>query len=231
MCSIEFKNKISAVINGLTDSQIDKFEIYYNMLIEWNNKMNLTAITDVDDVIKKHFADSVMLSKYIERNAKCIDVGTGAGFPGIPLKIIRDDIEVVLLDSLNKRITFLKELLNKLNIKCECIHSRAEDGARLAEHREKYDVSLSRAVAPANVLCELTVPFVKVGGKCIMFKGPSADEELKNAENALKVLKCSYQINAVNTDWGERRIVILTKNGKTPQAYPRKAGTASKNPL
>lgn len=167
------KELILSLIPGASEEQADKFIKYYELLIEWNEKMNLTAITEEREVAEKHFADSLLPMELIPQNAKCIDVGTGAGFPGIPLMIMRPDITVTLLDSLNKRLIFLDEVIRALGLEksAKTLHMRSEDAGRAAAHRDAYDVALSRAVANARVLAEWTAPFVKEGGVSIMYKG------------------------------------------------------------
>lgn len=209
----------------------EKFVRFYEMLIDWNNRMNLTAITEPADIAMKHFADSLTASELIPMQAACIDIGTGAGFPGIPLKIMRPDIKLTLFDSLNKRIVFLNEVLSELDIQAETVHMRAEDGGRNVKFREKFDVALTRAVANTNVLCEWTLPFVKKGGVSIMYKGPKAADETEKAGRALKELNADASVKTFLTDWGERNLIIVRKNGSTPKKYPRKAGTAEKEPL
>lgn len=216
---------------GLDAEQIIKFTEYYKLLIDWNSHLNLTRITEPSEVASKHFADSVLGEKLIPHGARVIDVGTGAGFPGVPLKIVRPDIELVLVDSLGKRIRFLEELTYALGLEARCIHARAEDAARMPELREKFDAATSRAVAAMNVLLELTTPFVKVGGASLMYKGATAREELQASENALKILGCSAECADLEAEWGARTIVRAVKLSKTPAKYPRKAGTAQKSPL
>ena len=170
--------------------KFESFEKYFNLLVEWNEKINLTAITKADEVAVKHFEDSLAVFKYvnIKNNAKIIDVGTGAGFPGIPLKIARDDLNLTLLDSLNKRLVFLQTVCNELNIEAETVHSRAEEGSRKVEYRDSYDYAFSRAVAQLNLLTELCLPYVKKGGYFIALKGPDATEEIENAKKAIGIL-------------------------------------------
>ncbi|MBO4385332.1 MAG: 16S rRNA (guanine(527)-N(7))-methyltransferase RsmG [Clostridia bacterium] len=218
-------------IEGLTDEQIRQFINYYNILIEWNSRMNLTRITDPVEVARKHFADSVLGSELLPANARVIDVGTGAGFPGIPLKIVRPDIELVLVDSLGKRVNFLKEACAAIGVDAEAIHARAEDAARDPGLRERFDVALSRAVAPMNILLELTVPFVRVGGSSLMYKAASVGEELSAAESALGKLGCRAEVHPFDVGWGARSIVRAVKLKKTDAKYPRKAGSIEKAPL
>lgn len=224
---------VLGAIKGIEQNQAAQLVEYYELLVEWNKKMNLTAITEPQEVLEKHFADSLLPIDLIKPNAKCIDVGTGAGFPGIPILIMRKDVSVTLLDSLNKRLIFLNEVLSKLglNNRAATVHARSEDAARLAQHRDKYDVALSRAVANAPVLCEWTLPFVKPNGVSLMYKGAQAAEELKNAANALKKLNAAATLAQYPAPWGERYVIVAKKQGPTPKAYPRKAGTAAKEPL
>lgn len=234
----EFKNKItdlSKKINiDLTEKQIQDFYNYMNLLLEWNEKVNLTAITEMDDVILKHFIDSITILKYLKENESIIDVGTGAGFPGIPLNIARNDIKITLLDSLNKRVVFLEDVINKLELKnINAIHSRVEEYAKNKNYRESYDIATSRAVAPLNVLLEYLLPLVKINGICICMKGPNK-EEIDLANNALKTLGGKIeQIDEILLPDSDikRNIIIVRKINKTPEKYPRKAGMPSKEPL
>lgn len=219
----------------LNSEQILKFYNYMNLLIEWNKKLNLTAIIDPKDIIIKHFVDSLAISKYIEENAKIIDVGTGAGFPGIPLKIYRNDIEVTLLDSLNKRINFLNYAIESLNLKkIKTIHGRAEDYAREKSYREEFDIATSRAVANMSTLSEYLIPYVKVNGMVIAMKGSDIDEEIKCAGNAIKILGGKItnidEFELPGTD-ARRSIVCIKKIKETSSKYPRKAGIPAKEPL
>ncbi len=218
-------------IPGLNEETAERFQTYCDMLLDWNTRVNLTAITDPLEVVRKHFADSLLPAALIPANARVIDVGTGAGFPGLPLKLLRPDIELTLLDALNKRIRFLQEVCTVLAIPAQCIHVRAEDGARRIDLRERFDVALSRAVAGAAALAELTTPYLKVGGQSLMYKGPQGEEELAAAKNALKLLRCRGEMRAYPASWGERNVIVLTKLERTPEKYPRKAGTVEKNPL
>lgn len=222
----------------VSDSEkINNFEKYYNLLIEWNEKMNLTAITDGKDVATKHFLDSVssLESGVIKDDAKIIDVGTGAGFPGIPLKIFKSDLDVTLMDSLNKRINFLNEVISELQLDgIRAIHSRAEDLGKKEEHREAYDIAISRAVANLASLSELCLPFVKVGGYFVSMKGPKASEEIKDAKNAIRLMGGEY-VETINyslsdTDL-EHNLVIIKKVSPTPKKYPRNAPKPIKEPL
>ncbi|MEE1282175.1 MAG: 16S rRNA (guanine(527)-N(7))-methyltransferase RsmG [Acutalibacteraceae bacterium] len=235
------ENFNEALINGmkkfnieLTDEQINKFNIYCNMLIEWNSKMNLTAIKEPTEIAVKHFVDSCSVLNYvkIKKNAKVIDIGTGAGFPGIPLKILREDLDITLFDSLNKRLVFLNEVAKELNLELNTVHSRAEDLGRQENHREQYDIAISRAVAPLNVLSEYSIPFVRKGGKFISMKGPNVQSEIDEAKKAIRILggKCN---NVVQFSIGDnsRSIVIVDKLNQTPYTYPRHGSKISKKPL
>ncbi len=218
----------------LTKEQIEKYYNYMNLLLEWNEKINLTAIIDPKEIILKHFVDSLTIAKYIKDDEKMIDVGTGAGFPGIPLSIVKENIDIVLLDSLNKRINFLEEV--KENLKLEnitTIHGRAEEFGKNKKERETYDIATSRAVAPLNILLEYLLPLVKVGGKAICMKGSNI-EEIENAKNALEILGGQIEkieeITLPNSDI-KRNIIIVKKVKNTPSKYPRKPGTPSKEPI
>lgn len=216
-----------------TDIIIDRFVTYSQLLREWNEKINLTAITEPDEIAKKHFVDSVSCVSMLGESASLVDVGTGAGFPGIPLKIVRDDISVLLLDSLGKRVDFLNRVITELGLNnIEAVHSRAEDGGTNPLYRERFDVATARAVAGLNVLSEYCVPFVKVGGQFIALKGPDCDEEVATAKNAIKTLGCDNPI-LHNVHWEEHRhtLVVCKKIKSTDKKYPRKAGKPSKNPL
>lgn len=235
----EFKEKMIINVDklgiNLSEIQLKQFYNYMNLLIEWNKKINLTAITEPDEIILKHFVDSLTISKYISDGTKVVDVGTGAGFPGIPLKIVRQEIDITLLDSLQKRINFLDEVINELNLeKITTVHSRVEDFGKNKEYREKFDIATSRAVANLSTLSEYLLPLVKVGGKVISMKGSLIQEELENSKNAIKIL--GGQIEKVdefdlpNSDIS-RNIVLIDKIKNTPNRYPRKAGEPSKKPL
>ena len=216
--------------------KFESFEKYFNLLVEWNEKINLTAITKADEVAVKHFEDSLAVFKYvnIKNNAKIIDVGTGAGFPGIPLKIARDDLNLTLLDSLNKRLVFLQTVCNELNIEAETVHSRAEEGSRKVEYRDSYDYAFSRAVAQLNVLSEYCLPYVKVGGSFCALKGPQAEDEIKNAYSAINTLGGKLKkvsSFALPCDGGERNIVEIEKRALPSQKYPRNSGKIKAKPL
>ncbi len=224
----------STLINVmLNDKQIQDFYKYMNMLIQWNEKINLTAIIEPKDIIKKHFIDSLTILKYINENDTVIDIGTGAGFPGIPIKIAKNNIDVTLLDSLNKRINFLNEVINENKLEnISAVHSRVEDFAK--NNREKFNVVTSRAVASLNVLLEYMLPLVKIGGKCVCMKGSNIEEEIKDSKKALEILGGKItkidEFNLPNTDM-QRNIIIIEKVKSTPKTYPRKAGMATKSPI
>ena len=231
--SKELKNKAEQINIILEERQIENFYKYMNLLLEWNEKMNLTAITEPNEVILKHFIDSLTIANLIEKDQKVIDVGTGAGFPGIPLSIVKEE-NITLLDSLNKRIIFLEEVINKLELKnIKAIHARVEEFAKNKKERESYDIAASRAVASLNVLLEYLLPLVKVGGICICMKG-SNTEEIEEAKNALKILGGEIEkiekITLPETDI-TRNIIIVKKVKQTPLKYPRKPGIPSKEPI
>ena len=221
---------LSPLRPDLSAEQLALFETYYAMLADWNTRVNLTAITAPEDVAKKHFLDSLAAAPYLKQGAVIVDVGTGAGFPGLPLLIFRPDLKVTLMDSLQKRLVFLEAVCKELNLTAELVHARAEDAGQNPKYREKFDVALTRAVSALPVLCELTLPLVKVGGVSIAYKGDSA-EELAASGNALSVLHATAERVVIPADYGARELVILTKTGTTPKQYPRKAGTPAKNPL
>ena len=221
----------------LTTEQYDQFITYMRLLQEWNEKINLTAILEDEEIIKKHFIDSIKAFKRDEfkKNVNMIDVGTGAGFPGIPIAIMNPNINVTLLDSLNKRIKFLDIVISKLGLKnIKTIHSRAEDGARNKKLREKFDIATSRAVANMSVLSEYCLPYVKVGGKFIALKGTAVDQEIEESDVAIKTLGgeleqiCEVKIE--DTDL-RHNLVVVKKIKECAKTYPRKAGTISKNPI
>lgn len=220
----------------IDDDQISLFERYYMFLSEWNDKINLTSITDRNEVFIKHFADSISLLKFAPIYGKTLlDIGTGAGFPGIPLKIMCPECKVVLVDSLNKRITFLRNLIKELGLSdILCIHGRAEDIAFDKSHREKYDIVVSRAVANLCTLSEYCLPFVNNNGIFISYKSGSIDDELSLAERAIDVLGGKVdrleKFSIPGTDI-ERTLIFIRKINSTSTKYPRKAGTPSKNPL
>ncbi|MBK1810844.1 16S rRNA (guanine(527)-N(7))-methyltransferase RsmG [Clostridium sp. YIM B02505] len=219
------------------EDKYEKFMTYMSLLKEWNEKINLTAITEDDQIVKKHFVDSIKAfnSPLFKSASSLIDVGTGAGFPGIPIAIIRDELSVTLLDSLNKRVNFLNEVIQQLNLSnVKTIHSRAEDGARNKDLREKFDIATSRAVANMCVLSEFCIPYVKIDGHFIALKGPSIEEELDESRNAVATLGGRLveviQVNIEDTDL-KHNLVVVKKIKETPKTYPRKAGSISKKPI
>ncbi len=235
----EFKEKMKFYLNELnielTELQLEQFYKYMEILIEWNKVINLTAITEPEEIIKKHFIDSLTILDKIDKKNSIIDVGTGAGFPGIPIKIAFPEIKVVLLDSLNKRVNFLNEVIQKLDLKnIKAIHGRAEEFAKNKNHREKYDIALARAVAQLNVLAEYLIPFVKIEGKCLCMKGSNCEEEIVISKKAIDLLGGkivgSNKFFIPNTDI-KRNIIEIFKVKKTPIRYPRKPGTPLKMPL
>lgn len=218
------------------DEMIERFNIYNELLIEWNKVMNLTAITEEEEIIIKHFLDSVscLQSGLNFSKLKCIDVGTGAGFPGIPLKIVVPGMKITLLDSLKKRTLFLSELTKKLGIECEIVHGRAEDFGNKAGYRESYDAAFSRAVANLSVLLEYTLPFVKVGGSFLCLKGPGVFKEVEESGKAAEILggniKKILPTKVYKSDL-THYIAVVEKIGLCPGKYPRKAGMVEKKPL
>lgn len=223
------------VENGLDYSRElhEKLEIYANFLVEYNEKVNLTAITEPEEIWLKHFIDSILFAKYVSipQNASVIDVGTGAGFPSVPLKLYRNDIKLTLLDSLNKRITFLNELSTKLGVDVETYHSRAEEAAKKENLREKYDIATARAVAAMPTLCEYCMGFVKKGGKFVAMKG--RNEEISEFDNAVSTMgggnveKIDYKLS----DKDDRKIFVIEKISHTPSKYPRNSGQIKNKPL
>ncbi len=221
----------------IDDRMIDRFIKYKDLLIEWNKKINLTGITDDKEIMIKHFLDSLacMMTGVVRNDSKIIDVGTGAGFPGIPLKVFNEDLNLTLLDSLNKRIKYLETVCNELELgQVEFLHGRAEDYGSDKDYREKYDIAVARAVAELAVLCEYCLPFVKVNGYFIALKGPKAQEEIIKAKKALNILGGEI-VDTLNvklpfSDAGHN-LVIIKKIKSMPSKYPRKAGMPTKKPL
>lgn len=233
----QFIDDLDELHVSLSDTQMNQFIVFYEMLIEYNKVMNLTAITEFEDVLKKHFVDSVSLIKAIDLNKELsvIDVGSGAGFPGIPLKIAFPNLNVTLLDSLNKRVSFLQEVIDTLHLKnANAIHGRAENFAKPNQLREKFDLAVSRAVANLSILTEYCIPYVKIGGNFISYKSEKIDEEIKDAKTAIEILggcekeHISFYLPNSNLF---RSLCIIEKRKRTPEQYPRKAGTINKKPL
>ena len=230
------KQEADKVGIDLTDEMLQKFEKYKDLLIEWNQKMNLTSITEDYEVIMKHYIDCLEIVKYIPDGSNIIDVGTGAGFPGIVISIyFNNKVKITLLDALNKRLIFLKEVIKELNLKnIELVHARAEEFGQNKKYREKFDISTSRAVANLSTLSEYLIPLVKENGKIICMKASEAEEEIEQAKKAINVLggtiKNVETFDLPQSDIG-RTIIIIEKIKKTPAKYPRKAGTPSKEPI
>lgn len=217
------------------EEQINKLYDFMNILLEWNEKINLTALTSQDDIIIKHFVDSLTILKYLNKDDAIVDVGTGAGFPGIPISIMKNDIDMTLMDSLNKRINFLNDVKKRINLdNVKTLHIRAEDMGQMNEYREKFDVATSRAVANLNVLAEYLIPLVKIGGKIVCMKGSNSEEEIENAKEAINILGGEIEkieeFYLPETDM-KRTIIIIKKIKLTNKKYPRKAGQPSKQPL
>lgn len=229
---IDLLKQIDVEIN---EEQINYFFEYMNLLLEWNEKINLTAITDKKEIILKHFVDSLTIYKLLGEKKKIVDIGTGAGFPGIPLAIMNSQNQITLVDSLNKRINFLNEVKEKINLKnIIAIHSRAEELGQNKLYRENFDIAVSRAVANLSVLVEYLLPTVKIGGSVICMKGNQVEEEIEQAKFAINelggIIKDKIEFCLPKTDM-KRNIIIIEKVKNTPKRYPRKAGIPAKNPL
>lgn len=231
----KFINDLKAIGIELSDEQLEQFLTYYEMLIEKNKVMNLTTITDFDEVLEKHFEDSLSLIQAVdlEKSQAVIDLGTGAGFPGIPLKIAFPNIQITLADSLNKRILFLDDVIRELGlVGIDTVHGRAEDLAKNSDYREKFDLCVSRAVANLSTLSEYCLPFVKIGGKFISYKAGECDEEVAASKSSIFLLGGKISdIKKFELGESGRAFVIIDKVSGTPKKYPRKAGTPSKDPL
>ncbi|MBR3750373.1 MAG: 16S rRNA (guanine(527)-N(7))-methyltransferase RsmG [Clostridia bacterium] len=223
-------NRLDIAMSG---AQLEMLETYCARLIEYNQKVNLTAITEPEEIARKHFLDCAACQHLIPGGAKCADIGTGAGFPGMVLAIVRPDVNMTLFDSLNKRLNFLRELAQELSVRAECVHARAEDAGQDPLYRQKYDVALSRAVARLPLLCEYTLPFVRVGGCLLALKGPEVEGELKDAQRAISILGGAKPIVEQSDafDSQQHNFVLIKKIKGTPPQYPRKAGMPAKNPL
>lgn len=228
LCCAEF----SKYSFNLSREKFEQLDYYANFLVEYNKNVNLTAITDPQEILTKHFIDSILLCKYVDipENASIIDVGTGAGFPSVPLKIYRPDVQITLLDSLNKRIIFLDLLCEKLGISAKTIHGRAEDISKKIEYREKFDIACARAVANMSLLGELCIPFIKVGGSFVSMKGPSEDVSI--GFNAVKILGCGdLTETAYMLGEDSRRIFTAKKISQTPTKFPRSSSQIKKKLL
>lgn len=222
----------------LSKEQCEQFQIYYQLLVEWNKKMNLTSIVQIEEVYLKHFFDSVMLlwmAPIEMQEATLIDVGAGAGFPSVPLKIVRPDLKVTIVDSLNKRIQFLELLCQELGLSdVTPVHARAEELGQNVQYRQQFDIATARAVAPLNVLCEYCLPFVKKGGEFIAMKSTKVEEEVHQAQKAIKVLGAKLLDVTTTTlpgEESERAFVRIKKTLETPNKYPRRAGKPTKQPI
>ena len=233
----KFKNGLQQLHIELSEKQMEQFLQYYEMLVEKNKVMNLTAITEFDEVVEKHFLDSVSLTKQMDLHQplKVLDLGTGAGFPGIPLKIVFPELEITLMDSLNKRVLFLQDVISSLQLQdFAAVHGRAEEAARNKKYREGFDLCVSRAVANISTLSEYCLPFVKIGGSFISYKSSTIEDELEDGKKGIVILggkvKDVYKFTLPDSEL-QRSFVVIQKEKKTPKAYPRKAGTPSKDPL
>lgn len=233
----KFENRLLQLDIQITEQMKEQFAIYYDILCEWNEIMNLTAITQFDEVVEKHFLDSLALGAYLKMkgNLKLIDIGTGAGFPGIPLKIVYPQLHVLLVDSLNKRVRFLNEVIQRLNLSnIFAVHGRAEELARKNEYREQYDVCVSRAVAHLASLSEYCLPFVKIGGVFAAYKSSDIADEVEQSKRAIQILggklKSVEMFQLPETAYN-RSFVMIDKVKNTSKKYPRKAGTPAKCPL
>ena len=232
MIKEKIKNKFKEFEIDLTEKQLQQFEHYYNLLIEWNNKFNLTAITELDAVIEKHFIDSVLPLKDLKKQ-RVMDIGAGAGFPSIPLKIVNPDIELVMVDSVNKKVTFLQAVIEVLGLtNARAIHSRVEDLGINPNFREKYDIVVARAVAGLNTLCEYTLPFVRLGGKFVAYKSIEVENELETSKKAIQILGGTLK-NVDKYQIGEntRAIVVIAKSTKTSPKYPRSKNKPRLEPI
>ncbi|MBD8916058.1 MAG: 16S rRNA (guanine(527)-N(7))-methyltransferase RsmG [Pseudobutyrivibrio sp.] len=233
----KFKNGLQQLHIALSEKQMEQFLQYYELLVEKNKVMNLTTITEFDEVVEKHFLDSVSLTQQLDLHQplKVLDLGTGAGFPGIPLKIVFPELEITLMDSLNKRVLFLQDVISSLQLEnIEAVHGRAEEAARNKKYRESFDLCVSRAVANISTLSEYCLPFVKIGGSFISYKSSTIEDELEDGKKGIAILggkvKDVYKFTLPDSEL-QRSFVIIEKEKKTPKAYPRKAGTPSKEPL
>lgn len=219
----------------ISGEQTESFQQYMTILLNWNEKMNLTAIKEPKEIACKHFLDSILILKYLDIpvGARLIDVGTGAGFPGVPLKMMRPEMQLTLLDGLNKRLVFLKDLAEQLNFSAEFVHARAEEAGRQAPFRGKFDFATARAVAPLNLLCEYCLPFLKMSGVFVAMKGPQPQEEVSDAQNAIALLGCTLDgVKEFDLPNGDRRSLVLIRRTKAlPGIYPRHGSKIAKSPL
>ena len=230
----DFDMKQELLRQGLSEDVSEQFVKYYNLLIEWNERLNLTAITAPEDVLQKHFLDSLIAEPHIKQGARCVDIGSGAGFPGIPLKLIRPDIKLTMIDSLNKRILFLREVISALGLRdCYAEHLRAEEAGADEKYRETFDAALTRAVAPTGAIIEWSAPLLKVGGNAILYKGAhdTVQAEINEAKGAISALHTELEPKPIETAWGERTLIICKKLKKTDKRFPRKPGEARRKPL
>lgn len=229
-----FENELKKNNLMLEKSQYEKYYIYMKNILEWNTKINVTAVRDEESFIIKHFIDSLMISNYVNSNVKVIDIGTGAGFPGIPLKLFNENIEITLIDSINKKLNVIRESIKEMNLdKIDIIHSRAEDLAIKEEYRENYDIATTRAVSNLSTILEYMMPFIKIGGYAVCMKGPNYNDELNNAKNAIKILGGkleSIENFNINTEY-ERNVIVIRKIEKTPKRYPRSGNKPLKEPI
>lgn len=229
------KEKAALYGAELNEKALSRFDIYAKLLVEWNEKINLTAITDLDEIVIKHFVDSLTVFSAVDipQKARIIDVGTGAGFPGIPMLIARPDLDITLMDSTNKRLNVIRDILEKLELEANVVHSRAEEAGKSPSFREKYDFSTARAVSNLRDLSEYCLPFVKVGGAFISMKGAKAEEEIAEADKAIRTL--GGKVTAKKTfeleETGERMIITVKKVSPTPAKFPRPSAKIAKNPL
>ena len=232
MVKEKIKTKFEEYNLSLTEKQLQQFEHYYNLLIEWNNKFNLTAITELDAVIEKHFIDSVLPLSNLKQQ-KVVDIGAGAGFPSIPLKIMNPDIELVMVDSVNKKVTFLQAVIEVLELtNTRAIHSRVEDLGLNPNFREKFDIVVARAVASLNTLCEYTLPFVRLGGKFVAYKSIEVENELETAKKAIQILGGTLKtVEKFEIGENTRATVVITKSTKTPPKYPRSKNKPRLEPI
>lgn len=219
----------------ISPEQAERFGVYLRFLLEWNEKMNLTAIREPEEIVEKHFLDSILLLKFlaVPAGARLIDVGTGAGFPGVPVLILRPDLRLTLMDGLNKRLVFLEALLKELSLGAELVHARAEEAGRRQEYRMRFDFAAARAVARLPVLCEYCLPFLKPGGVFAAMKGPRARTEAESAEKAVKLLGCeTAALREYALPRGDgRSLVLIRRTGPLPDAYPRHGAKIAKSPL